>query len=194
MLKWLHKRLLTGRKLGDLNNLRYLRDVPVDGLVVEIGSKQHGNTPNFRSLYPNYIGLDLEPGEGVDRVCDIERECPDLQAALVICCSVLEHVQRPWIAAENIAKLVRPGGQLYISVPWVWKYHAYPDDYWRFSWRGIQVLFPGFVWEQPMYSTTSTGADFFEAVPGSDGARAVVTDGVKFLPYLMVHMIGSREC
>lgn len=160
--------------------------------MIEVGSKQHGNSQNFRSLYPNYWGLDLEAGEGVDEVCDLELDAPDKQAALVICCSVLEHVERPWLAAGNIAKLVRPGGKLYISVPWVWRFHAYPDDYWRFSWRGIETLFPDFEWGTPMYSTTSTGAELFEAVPGSDGERAVVIDGVKFLPYLAVHMIGTK--
>lgn len=179
--------------MGDSNQLRFLKErIPsVDGLTVEIGSKQHGNTPNFRGIYSPYVGLDREAGEGVDHVCDLETEAPDLQASLVICCSVLEHISRPWIAAANIARLVRPGGKLYVSVPWVWKYHAYPDDYWRFSWRGIQVLFPGLEWGEPMYSTTSTGAEFFKAEPGSDGERAHVTDGVKFLPYLMVHMIGT---
>ena len=79
-----------------------------------------------------------------------------------------------------------------MSVPWVWRFHAYPDDYWRFSWRGIQVLFPGFDWEQPMYSTTSTGAGLFKAEPNADGDLAIVAEGVKFLPYLMVHMMGTK--
>lgn len=180
--------------MGDSNQFRYLKaNVPkVDGLVIEIGSKQHGNGQNFRSLYPNYLGLDREAGEGVDEVCDLEVGAPDKQAELVICCSVLEHVERPWIAAGHIANLVCPGGRLYVSVPWVWKYHAYPDDYWRFSWRGIQTLFPGFTWNEPMYSTTSM-AEPFKAVPGSDGERAIVIDGVKFLPYLAVHMIGTKN-
>ena len=179
--------------MGDSNQLRYLQaHVPNAESVIEIGSKQHGNTPNFRSLYSNHVGLDLEAGAGVDVVCDVEQGIPELSADLVICCSVLEHVKRPWLAAANIARLVRSGGKLYISVPWVWKYHAYPDDYWRFSWRGILVLFPDFSWNEPMYSTTSTGAEFFKAEPGSDGERAHVTDGVKYLPYLMVHMIGTH--
>jgi len=41
-----------------------------------------------------------------------------------------------------------------MSVPWVWRYHAYPDDYFRFSWRGIETLFPEFSWSDKHYSTT----------------------------------------
>ena len=180
--------------MGDANQTLFLKEraPSVDGLVIEIGSRQYGNSAPFRSLYKNYLGIDREAGPGVDEVCDLEAGAPDKQADLVICCSVLEHVSRPWIAAENIAKLVKPGGRLYMSVPWVWKFHAYPDDYWRFSWRGIQVLFPGFEWEQAMYSTTSTGAGLFKAEPDADGDLAIVANGVKFLPYLMVHMMGTK--
>lgn len=187
--------------MGDRNQYEFLKThVPsVDGLVIEIGSKQYGqNTANFRHLYSPYIGIDLESGEGVDAVCDLSvsgLELPEAWwgASLVICCSVLEHVKRPWVMAENIARLVRTGGKVYISVPWVWRYHAYPDDYWRFSWRGVQELFPGFEWDGAMYSTTSTGAGFFKAEPNADGNMAIVAEGVKFLPYLMVNMIGTKK-
>jgi methyltransferase family protein len=187
--------------MGDRNQLAFLKTYlpAVDGVVVEVGSKQYGgHTSDFRQLYPGpYIGLDIEAGEGVDEVCDLGlagREVP-WRADLLICCSVLEHVKYPWIMAENLTRIVRPGGKLYIAVPWVWRYHAYPDDYWRFSWRGIQELFPGFEWGEALYSTTSIGAGiggFFKAEPESDGNRAVVVEGIKYLPYLMLNMIGTK--
>ena len=67
---------------------------------------------------------------------------------------MLEHTPKPWAIAENIGRLLRPGGMLYISVPWVWRYHAYPDEYFRFSPRAVQVLFPGMEWTRATYSTT----------------------------------------
>lgn len=189
--------------MGDRNQFQYLKTFAprVDGTVIEVGSKQYGQmTANFRTLYPGpYIGIDLEPGEGVDVVFDLAMPNPasviPWRGDLVICCSVLEHVKRPWIMAENMTRLVNPGGKLYIAVPWVWRYHAYPDDYWRFSWRGIQQLFPEFDWSDALYSTTSTGGGmggFFRAEPESDGNRALVAEGVKYLPYLMVNMIGTK--
>jgi len=56
-----------------------------------------------------------------------------------------------------------PGGSIYISVPWVWPYHAYPDDYFRFSWRGIAELFPDFDWRDVCYSTNIEG-EFYEII------------------------------
>jgi hypothetical protein len=102
--------------------------------------------------------------------------------------------------AENITRLMARGGRLFISVPWVWRYHAYPDDYFRFSFRGVVSLFPEFEWATPHYSTTVEG-EFVEITEGNmqaDNQMAVTATTPagaqrKYLPYLMVNMIGVRR-
>ena len=191
--------------MGDVNQLTYLkRLVPsVSGPVIEIGSKDYGSTANFRSLYPGseYVGIDMEAGKGVDRIVDFTQGTGDLPRghfALGICCSVLEHVRRPWVFAEHLTSVMRPFGALYLSVPWVWRYHAYPDDYFRYSWRGVMELFPGFDWTNICYSTNITD-EFFpidEDNPGVDNSLAALVDTPngqrKYLPYLMINMLGIR--
>ncbi len=39
-------------------------------------------------------------------------------------------------------RTLKPDGCLYISVPWVWEFHAFPSDYWRFSLPALDTLFP----------------------------------------------------
>lgn len=181
--------------MGDKNQIYYLRrKLPVvDGPVLEVGSSNPaGNTSSFRSLYPGeYVGVDLAPGEGVDVVADLSKPhgLPEGHFALVACCSVLEHCRNPWAMAENMTRLVRPGGAIYIAVPWTWRYHAYPDDYWRFSWSGIRELFPAITWDEPEYSTTREG-EFLSARPDADNNMATVIEGRKFIPYLMLNMFG----
>lgn len=191
--------------MGDVNQLNYVkRHVPsVSGPVLEIGSKDYGSTPRYRDIYPGceYVGADMEPGQNVDVVVDLTSGTGGLQKnhfALAICCSVLEHVRKPWLFAENLASLLRDGGSLCMSVPWVWRYHAYPDDYFRFSWRGIIELFPGFTWRHICYSTNLT--DEFIAIPlenpGVDNQMAkfihTPSGKRKYLPYLNVNMIGDK--
>jgi hypothetical protein len=101
--------------------------------------------------------------------------------------------------AANLTRLVRPGGTLYVAVPWVWRYHPYPDDYFRFSWRGITEIFPGITWSRMAYSTTATD-EFFDITGDGVGidnnlAKYVETPkgGRKYLPYLQVHMLGIRS-
>ncbi len=193
--------------MGDINQQRFLRKkVPAcDGPVLEIGSKDYGNTSTFRQFYGacSYVGVDLAPGAGVDVVADLTAgiaTLPENHFALGICCSVLEHVHKPWLMAENITRLLRPSGRLYVSVPWVWRYHPYPDDYFRFSFRGVRSLFEGFDWGPAYYSTTAEG-EFYpidETQPGIDNSLAVMVKTKddrqrKYLPYLMVNMIGEKR-
>jgi SAM-dependent methyltransferase len=192
--------------MGDVNQRLFLeRQVPrADGPVIEIGSKDYGSTASFRDLYRDvdYVGADLEAGKGVDVVVDLTKGLGELEEgrfALAICCSVLEHTPKPWVMAENITRLLRPGGVLYLSVPWVWRYHAYPDDYFRFSPRAVQSLFPALEWTQAAYST-SVGGELmaldlrdFREVDNQMAAFADTPQGKrKYLPYLMVNMLGRR--
>ena len=188
--------------MGDRNQRLFLEKLlpQVAGPVVEIGAKDYGSTVSFRDLYPGeYVGVDLAAGKGVDVVADLTAglgELPESHFALAICCSVLEHTPKPWVMAENLSHLLRPGGSLYISVPWVWRYHAYPDDYFRFSPRAVQALFPTIAWTRATYSTTVPGEhvdidlrDFREVdnrMAAKDGQR-------KYLPYLMVNMLGEKR-
>lgn len=52
--------------MGSNNQLNYLKRLlpTLSGPVLEIGSKDYGNTSSFRDFYVTneYIGIDLEPG------------------------------------------------------------------------------------------------------------------------------------
>jgi SAM-dependent methyltransferase len=185
----------------------------IAGPVLEIGSKNHApangqaesETSSFRDVYAGapYLGVDVEPGPGVDRVVDLAAGTgglPENHFALAICCSVLEHTPRPWAMAANITRLLAPGGIAYVSVPWVWRFHCYPDDYFRFSASGVRALFDGVEWRGAWYSTNVVDEliriDFddrtrddrlCENVTARNGATRT------YLPYLAVNMIGTRR-
>lgn len=118
---------------------------PARGRVLIVGSRIYGSCRDRRQLYHEGIGLDMQAGDGVDVVHDLERPLPpELSGfAHVDCCSVLEHVRRPWRMAKNIVAAMQPGGTLLVSAPFVWRQHAYPDDYWRFTPAALEVLFEG---------------------------------------------------
>jgi len=191
--------------MGDINQLLYLKKFlpTVPGPVLEIGSKDHGNTSSFRDYYPHseYIGVDMEPGKNVDYVIDLTEGVGNLKNdyfSLCVCCSVLEHVNRPWAMAENITNLVRERGYLFVSVPWIWGYHPFPDDYFRFSWRGILQLFPDFKWDHIYYSSKIRN-EFFkisDAEKDIDNKLSIKKRTLKgkrrYLPCLMTNMIGTK--
>jgi len=135
--------------------------------ILQIGSKssildKHGG--KWRNLFKekHFIGIDIENGENVDCVFDISDKISKLrketgikQFSTIICHHVLEHVKNPFIAADNIKKLLRPKGKIIVTVPWVQGFHEFPDDYWRISFSGLKELFDGFEIIDEYYSDPS---------------------------------------
>jgi hypothetical protein len=120
---------------------------------LEIGSKECGHTVSFRRVLDwgpgNYVGVDAEAGPGVDVIADLGVDfarVADLLPgpfATVFCLSVLEHSRQPFRMAENIQRLLAPAAILFVSVPFAWEIHRFPEDYWRFTPDGVRLLFPG---------------------------------------------------
>lgn len=131
---------------------------PREGLTLIVGSRVYNDKPDRRNRYAEAIGVDMLDGDGVDRVIDMEQSTAHLQLPLVEhveCCSVLEHSRAPWAIARNIEAVLKPGGTLFVTVPWVFRTHGYPSDYWRISAEAIPLLFSGVEWQTIRYVSQS---------------------------------------
>lgn len=129
---------------------------PKRGRTLIVGSKLYKFRKDRRLLYKDVLGVDLSSGAGVDRVLDLESSLPrDLgKFAHIECWSVLEHVRRPWLMADNLQRLLAQDGTIHVQVPFVWRVHAYPSDYWRFTAEAVKLLFPWIGWYKIMYANT----------------------------------------
>ena len=64
----------------------------------------------------------------------------------LFCMAVLEHVYDPKKAAEEIVRVLKPGGTALVYVPFLYRYHAHSTDYhdyFRYTKDGIAYLFRG---------------------------------------------------
>jgi SAM-dependent methyltransferase len=87
--------------------------------------------------------LDRKPLPHVDIVADAEAlsaVIPEGSYDYVVSTSMLEHTLHPWRVLEEVYKVLRPGGILYLSAPWMFPLHGEPHDYWRFSLPCLQGL------------------------------------------------------
>src|SRR5947209_4321040 len=91
--------------------------------VLEVGSYQvagQEDIAELRTLFRArpYIGIDMRPGRGVDRVADVEA-LPYATGSIgtVIALSTFEHVQRFWRGFDEIFRVLRPEGALFVSCP-----------------------------------------------------------------------------
>lgn len=134
-----------------------LHTAPAAGRTLIVGSKLFSEREDRRLRYPQALGVDMQAGNGVDRVVDLEEPLPEDvgQFMHVECMSVLEHSRRPWKMAANIERLLQPGGTLLVTVPFVWRVHGYPSDYWRFTKDGVRALFSRISWAAMVYANES---------------------------------------
>jgi SAM-dependent methyltransferase len=140
--------------VGDINDQIYIQNQLSDfkGPYLEVGSKDHGNTQDIKSLFSQkekYVGIDMEDGRRVDVVLDLSKSMAEIDGKLgklrfgtIFCLSVLEHCEDPFLIANNLTNLLKPGGQICLSVPFSLGFHGYPSDYWRFTHEGIKKIFP----------------------------------------------------
>jgi hypothetical protein len=130
---------------------RFERDwvKPKEGRTLIVGSRLFSQRDDRRKRYADAIGIDMEDGDGVDIVLDMEEQPPEWlgKFAHIECLSVIEHSRRPWLMAVNLEELLEPDGTIYVSVPFVWRLHQYPVDNWRISPNGLRVLFKGIKWD-----------------------------------------------
>ena len=82
----------------------------------------------------SYVGCDMRPGPGVDRVEDVTAiSLPDESAGTVLCIETFEHVFEVSKAFDEVFRLLKPGGIFVITSPLNFRIHGYPDDYWRMT-------------------------------------------------------------
>ncbi|MBR0091148.1 MAG: class I SAM-dependent methyltransferase [Lachnospiraceae bacterium] len=125
--------------------LKRLCDKP-GAQILEIGSRVVTGA-NFRSMFEHasYTGFDYYAGENVDVVGDAHRLTDFFSPEsfdLIFCSSVLEHLAMPWVVAEQIVTLLKPGGYVFIETHYTYGSHERPWHFFQFSEEALKVLFP----------------------------------------------------
>lgn len=109
------------------------------GPVYEFGSYQVEGQLDYadlRRLFPGktYVGCDMRPGPGVDRVEDVSAiRLGEGEAGTVLCIETFEHVFEVRRAFDEVFRILEPGGLFVITSPLNFRIHGYPDDYWRMT-------------------------------------------------------------
>lgn len=113
-------------------------------VIFDVGSKDARGSYAFGAPpeRAKVVCVDIEAGEGVDLVADVHdmHTVPSDSIDCVITVSTLEHVRYPQKAMKEILRILKPGGVLYVSVPFVFPFHSDPYDNYRFSSDGVRIL------------------------------------------------------
>ena len=116
----------------------------LSGKLLDVGC---GSKP-YRSLFyvDEYIGLDIDSEMARTRgVADKFYDghifpFQDNEFDAILCNQVLEHVFNPDEFLSEIYRVMKPGGKMVLTVPFVWDEHEQPYDYARYSSFGLRAL------------------------------------------------------
>jgi SAM-dependent methyltransferase len=127
--------------------------------VLELGTLQWtpGVSTHHGDWLPHdstHIKSDIEGGPDVDIVADAHKlsAFKDEEFDAFIAISVWEHLRHPWVAAAQAARVLKPGGLLYVATHHTFPVHGYPSDYGRWTDNGLEGLFDKPLWKNQMTS------------------------------------------
>ena len=129
-----HVERLVGKYLPDKTSLK----------IVDIGSydvngsyKQFFNRPSW-----HYVGVDLSAGPNVDVILTSPYRLPFSSHSIDVIVSgqAFEHIEFFWLTWLEMARVLKPGGMIFLLAPSRGYEHRYPQDCWRFYPDSYQAL------------------------------------------------------
>jgi len=116
--------------------------------IIEVGSRDVNGSlrPILESWKPmQYVGVDIQRGRGVDRICRAESLVEALGKEtfdIVIATELLEHVRDWRKAVSNIKGVCRPNGIILVTTrSYGFPYHEFPVDFWRYQTDDMRRIF-----------------------------------------------------
>jgi SAM-dependent methyltransferase len=116
------------------------------GRLLDLGC---GNVPLY-AAYRDYVSdvtcMDWANSEHqlrhIDQACDLNEPLPlsDSCFDTVLLTDVLEHIANPGALVNEIGRILTPGGKLIGSVPFTYRLHEEPYDYYRYTRHALRRL------------------------------------------------------
>jgi ubiquinone/menaquinone biosynthesis C-methylase UbiE len=140
--------------------------IPKGAAVLDAGAGKGPYKNLFaEALYESadFCQVDQKTYGDITYVCDLAQiPVPDSKYDLVLLTQVLEHVPEPRLVLQEIHRVLKPGGALWLSAPLFFEEHDIPYDFYRFTQYGLTHLLntTGFnieklAWLEGYYGTLS---------------------------------------
>lgn len=110
--------------------------ISTEATIVDLGSGPE-------RLDDRFLNIDIYPFPEVDIVADAEHlPFRDGSVDALVSESMLEHVPHPEKVTREITRVLKPGGVVYVSAPFIHPFHSSPNDFNRWTISGLKELFP----------------------------------------------------
>lgn len=126
---------------------RVAEDLSAGDRVLDVAPQDHGGIAPYIDDSIEVVTFDVDPGAGATitgDICVFNEVLEDAQFDAVVCTEVLEHVDNPFGAIDEILRILKKGGRLYASSPFDFRIHGPLPDNWRITEHGWRVLTKAF--------------------------------------------------
>jgi len=166
----------------------FIRNVSYEKIIINVGS---GN----RRIREDVINVDMLSYEDVD-VCARAEDLPfkDESVDYLIAETLLEHVKDPVGVVNEFWRVLKVNGVVFMTIPFLYPFHAVPEDYTRFTANGVQELLRDFdvkrleIYAGPV-STLIWSLAYFCALPISYLGRGVF----EYTAYLLMVILSPLK-
>jgi SAM-dependent methyltransferase len=115
--------------------------------LLDIAPQVHEGARPFFPATVEVSTLDIDPSTNptfVGDICKLNAALPDKHFDAIVCTEVLEHTLQPFAAANELHRILRPGGLLFATAPFNFRIHGPLPDCWRFTEHGLRALLSQF--------------------------------------------------
>jgi SAM-dependent methyltransferase len=132
---------IASRLVADIVALHYQKYLKLyaSGNLIDLGC---GKVPLY-GVYKDYVETNvcvdwehtLNKNPFIDYHCDLNQPLPfdDEVFDTVLLSDVLEHIAEPTKLWQEMERILKPGGKLILNVPFFYKIHEMPHDYYRYT-------------------------------------------------------------
>lgn len=169
-----------------------IEEISKEKTVLDVGGGKRFQKwlKEYKHLFFNcdFKTMDCDGSTGADLVGDIHSiPLPDESIDAIICSSVLEHIENPTKAVEEMKRILKKGGKIFVYIPSIYPYHAKKNsyhDYWRFFDDTINLLFKDFT-----HMEVKKRGGYFKAlsffVPKQSKIQFILSPVVNFLDKIL---------
>jgi SAM-dependent methyltransferase len=96
-----------------------------------------------RQVFENCLYVEVYPSLTADLIVAPTCTYPIKSGSLdgVGSFAVLEHVRQPWVVVQEIHRMLKPGGRVYIDWPFLQPVHGFPSHYFNATREGLRTIF-----------------------------------------------------
>ncbi len=130
----------------DIND-KFIKNLKLKGNVVDLGCGIAAHKEVILKTAQKYIGVDWESCKHDKSRIDVFANLNEDKLAFEDCSfdnalslEVLEHLNNPPHILKEACRILKPGGNIIITTPFMWWIHEPPYDYFRYTKYGLEYL------------------------------------------------------